>query len=350
MAHRNDQHKRATMTDVAREAGVSLKTVSRVINEVTTVDPQLAAKVHQAVEKLGYRQNFAAATLRSGNTTSTIGLVIKDLRNEFYATIASAVAEVAHRYGYQLVISHSGENTDDEMNAVADLCRRRIDGLLIVPTSGGSPGLKREMELGTPMVFIDRRPDNLIADAVVIDNFEGTRAGVGQLIDSGHHRIAVLVDTLKMSTMKERLRGAQQAFTDRDLRLDDRLIVHDVATPEAAAKAAKALLKSANAPTAFFCGNNRSGIGVLQELWASNMGHPLVCFDDFSLSELMPRPFTAIGYDIGALGRQGAELLIRRIQGEDFGTTSIVVPTDLRNRGISPHSQLTTESSEETFD
>lgn len=328
--------RRTTMTDVARLAGVSLKTVSRVVNGVESVDAAMTDRVRQAAEDLGYRPNFAAAVLRSGGNTATIGLLIKDLRNEFYATIAAAAADVARANGYQLITGYSGENAAEELDAVMDLCRRRVDGLLIVPTSGDHSGLRREMDLGTPMVFLDRRPPGLPADAVLLDNFAGARAGAGRLLDAGHTRIGVLLDTLKMSTMAQRLDGVRQAHTDRGLVFDEDLVAYNVSTPEQSAARMEEILASEGAPTAFFCGNNRSGIGALRTLWALGRTEPLVCFDDFYLSDLMPRPFTAIGYDNYALGATAAELLFRRIRGEEFEPQTVVLPTEIRHHSAAP--------------
>lgn len=325
--------RRPTMTDVARQAGVSLKTVSRVVNGVSSVDAELTRRVQDAAEELGFRPNFAASVLRSGSTTATIGLLIKDLRNEFYASIAGGVADVARANGYQLITSHSTENPDDELDAVLDLCRR-VDGVLIVPTSGDHSALQRERDLGTPMVFVDRRPVGLAADAVVLDNFAGARAGAGQLLDAGHTRMGIFLDTLKMPTMAERLAGIRQAYADRGMDFGEALLVHDVATPASGAARMDAVLIGEQVPTAFFAGNNRSGVGMLSSLWRHGRTEPLVAFDDFYLSDLMPRPVTVIRYDNAALGTLGAELLFRRIRGEEFAPETVVLPTEPVLRGI----------------
>lgn len=334
MGIEGDVPRRATMTDVAKLAGVSLKTVSRVINEVPTVDPDLAARVHQAAENLGFRPNFAAALLRSGDRTATIGLLVKDLGNEFYATIASAVAGVANTRGFQLITTHSGENPEDEMAAVKDLCRRRVDGLLIVPTGGDHAALKKEIELGIPMVFLDREPMNLEADCVLLDNFAGAYAGARKLLNEGHTSIAVLVDTLNMATMGRRLEGVRKAFEDYGVPFDSSLVFYDVSNPEQARSRVERLILGLNPPTAIFCGNNRSAIGALMALSATGRDVALVAFDDFYLSQLMPRSFTIIRYDNQALGSVGAELLFRRIDGDTSGPQTVVLPTELCQRGI----------------
>jgi LacI family transcriptional regulator len=328
--------RRPTMEDVAKEADVSLKTVSRVVNQVKTVNPELTERVLAAADRLGFRANFAASTLRSGLSTATIGLLIKDLSNEFYATIASAVADVARANGTQLITAHSGENPDDELEAIYELCRRRVDGLLIVPTGGDHSALRSEISLGIPMVFLDRRPSGLDADSVVIDNLVGARDGTLLLLREGHTRVAVLVDTLNMPTMRERLDGVRAAFAIAGVAFDESLVFTGVRGPAEASVHVERLLKLDDPPTAFFCGNNRSGIGVLRSLWEAGRPEPLVSFDDFHLASLMPRPFNVIAYDNRAMGTIGADLLFRRISGEMFDPVTKILPTTIYARGISP--------------
>lgn len=324
---------RATMADVARAAGVSLKTVSRVINGVTTVDPALSERVRLAADELSFQPNRLAALLRSGAATHTVGVVIKDISNEFYGGIAAAASEVAARHGTRLIIAHSGENPEDETEVILDLCRRRVDGLLVVPTEADHSFLRAEAQR-IPIVFVDREPDGLDADAVVIDNVGGARAGVTALLEQGHTRIAVIVDTLRNHTMRDRLEGARQALKAAGMELDSGLVTTGIGAPEPAARAAAALLDTAHPPTAFFCGNNRSAQGVLQVLWQRRRHDvALVGFDDFALAALMPRPLLCVSYSLRDLGHQAAELLFRRIGGDDGPTRHVVVPTHLVARG-----------------
>ncbi|WP_198416869.1 LacI family DNA-binding transcriptional regulator [Cryobacterium sp. TMT2-23] len=327
--------RRPTMTDVAGVAGVSLKTVSRVVNGVSSVDEHLAARVRAAAQELGFRTNFAASTLRSGSSSATIGLLIKDLSNDFYATIASGVAEVARAHHTQLITAHSGENAADELEAIFDLCRRRVDGLLIVPTGGDHSALRSEIDLGIPMVFIDRSPIGLDADSVVLDNYASARDATLILIAEGHIRIGILVDTLNMPTMWQRVEGIKAAYLLAGLPWDDSLLVTNVRGPAEASMAVDRLIARTDPPTAYFCGNNRSSIGALRTLWERRRTEALVAFDDFQLAELMPRPFRVLRYDNRALGTLGAELLFRRINGEVFAPVTVVLPTELCARGIS---------------
>ncbi|PFG29872.1 LacI family DNA-binding transcriptional regulator [Paramicrobacterium agarici] len=326
--------KRATIGDVASRAGVSIKTVSRVVNGVMTVNPDLAARVRAAAAELSYRANPAAFALRTGASFRTIGLLIKDLSNDFYATIASAVADVARAHGAQLITAHAGENTADELAVVRDLVSRRLDGLLIVPTSGDHAALAREIDPHIPVVYLDRRPEGINADSVVIDNANGARDAVTTLINDGHVRIAGLFDTLNMPTMRERLAGFREAFAQAGVDHDGRLIVTNLSTPDSAFSATSSMLALESPPTAYFCGNNRSGIGALRALWVHERIDPLVTFDDFELSDLMPRRFSIVKYDKHSIGRLGAELLFRRISGDQHEPQSIVLPTQIEKRGV----------------
>lgn len=329
-----DGRRHATMTDVARESGASLKTVSRVINGVTTVDPVLAERVRSAARELGFQPNQLAASLRSGGATRTVGIVIKDMSNEFYGGIAAAAADVAARRGWRLITAHSGENLEEEAEVILDLCRRRVDGLVIVPTSGDHAFLEPGLA-GIPVVFIDREAQGLEADSVVIDSAGGARDGVEALLADGHTRIAAITDTLRMQTMRERLDGVREALVGAGLTLDERLVVTEINTPGPAAEAAAAMLDGDDPPTAFFCGSNMSARGVLQLLWERRRDDVgLVCFDDFALAALMPRPLLCVSYSVRELGELAAEQLFRRIEGDTSAPQHVVVPTRVIERGI----------------
>jgi len=319
------------MEDVARLAGVSLKTVSRVVNDVPTVDLEMVARVRAASRELGFRPNHVAASLRSGKTTATIGVLIKDIGNTLYATIAAGAADVAGQRQTQLITAHTGEDAAAELEVIYDLCRRRVDGLLIVPSGGDYSPLQAEIDQGVPMVFLDRAPAGLDADTVLIDNDGGARDGVLQLLRQGHTRVGVLLDSLSVPTMDSRLRGARAAFAEAGVAFDESLVCTPVADSDSAAQAAAQLMRHRDPPTAFFCGNNLIALGALQYLWDTHQDHALVGFDDIPLARLMPRPVTCITFNSRAMGSMGAGILFRRIDGEQFPTENLVLSTHLTN-------------------
>nr|BFE55480.1 LacI family DNA-binding transcriptional regulator [Dactylosporangium thailandense] len=326
------------MADVAARAGVSLKTVSRVVNDAPYVQPELAERVLAAVAELGFRRNHLASSLRSGQATATIGLLIEEIANPFYATIAGAAAEIARQRDTMLIIASSEEDPAREQQLLRDLCARRVDGLLVVPA--GSPTgcdhsfLRAEVELGTSVVFLDRPPGNLRADTVLLDNRGGARDGVRRLVAEGHRRIAVLLDSIGVYTMRERLDGAQDALVEAGAPYDDRLVRDGVRDPAAAGRVVADLLDQPDPPTAFFSLNNRITLGVIEELHRRGSDAALLAFDDFELARLVPYPLTVIAYDTRALARTATELLFRRIDGDRSWPRTVVLPTELVARGL----------------
>jgi LacI family transcriptional regulator len=188
--------------------------------------------------------------------------------------------------------------------------------------------------MGLPVVFLDRPSGGLHADTVLLDNCGGAGAGVRHLIAQGHRRIAVLLDSMGVYTMRERLTGAREAMADAGIPYDAGLVRDRVNDPDSAARTVGELLDAGDPPTAFFSTNNRITVGIVEELWRRGDDAALVGFDDFELSHLMPRPFTVIGYDTHEFGRQAAQLLFRRIGGDRSWPTTTVLPTHLVQRGL----------------
>ncbi|MEU0569399.1 LacI family DNA-binding transcriptional regulator [Nonomuraea sp. NPDC005983] len=325
-----DEPRRPTMTDVARVAGVSLKTVSRVVNNVPTVDPELAGRVLAAVSELGFRRNDMARNLRAGSTSATVGLLIEDLANPFYAGIAAAAAQYALEHDTMLITASSEEDAERERALLLEMCQRRVDGLLVVPAGDADHVyLRPEIERGTPVVFLDRPPRNLLADTVLIDNAAGGRQAVEHLVAAGHERIGVISDWLSISTMAERLAAAEQALERAGVPYRPDLIAYGLHTvPEAAAAVAR-MLDAPEPPTAIFALNNRLTLGALGALNGRTEPVELVGFDDFETAAFMPWRLTVVSYDAREIGRMGAELLFKRIAGDRSRPRKVIVPTEL---------------------
>ena len=330
------------MPDVARVAGVSIKTVSRVINNEPAVRSETAERVLAAVAELGFRRNDVARNLRSGRATSSIGLVIGDLGNPFYSSIARVVEEVARGHGSLLVTGSSEENPEREQELVRSLLERRVDGLIVVPTPGDHRFLRAEIDLGTPVVFLDRAARGARADTVLLDNEGGARAAAAHLLDRGHKQVAVLADSLSIPTIAERVAGCRAELEERGTGLPDALLALDVHTPAAASEALGRLLDARSAPTAVFAANNRITVGVIEEVHRRGATLDVVGFDDFELSHLVPVPLHVVAYDVHALGRRAAELLFERIGGHTGRARKVVLPTTLVARGTATEARAAT--------
>jgi LacI family transcriptional regulator len=320
------------MVDVARLAGVSLKTVSRAINAEPGVSRATLEKVRAAATQLRYERNDLAASLRHGDRSNTIGLVIEDVANPFYAAIAKAVEDSVRERQCLLITASAGEDPAREREIVSALLRRRVDAVLIVPAGTDHRYLEANGLAGRA-VFLDRPPARVGADAVLIANAHGARLAVEHLLAGGHRRIAFIGDDRRLFTASERLVGYRAALDGAGLPIDPDLVSMGNSTSRAALDAiTRALaLPRARRPTAVLAGNNRCTIGVLQGLDAHRRRVALVGFDDFELAELLE--VTVIRTDPYRIGSLAAELALARIDGDQSAPRRVVLDVELVARG-----------------
>jgi len=327
--------RRATLRDVAALAGVSFKTVSRVVNGEPGVSPELESRVRAASAQLSYRPNHTASVLRRQDGRSmAMALLVDDVANPFFASIHRGVERVAlnHRY---TVLTGSVLDEDRERELVEVFTARRVDGLIVAPTPTLPQQLAHERSSGTAVVYVDRLPRDLDADAVVSANRSGAAVGVGHLIEQGHSRIAFLGDLRSIGTAVERYEGFVEAHAAAGIRLDTSLVRRGLHSEEAAYEAVLDLAHLEEPPTALFTGQNLITIGAVRGLRSRGLQHriALVGFDDFTLADLLDPPVTVVAQDPEAIGRMAAELLLERILGDSRPPRQIVVPTRLVVRG-----------------
>jgi LacI family transcriptional regulator len=232
-----------------------------------------------------------------------------------------------------LVMASSEEDADTERALALDLCQRQVGGLIVVPTADDHAYLAREVELGTPVVFLDRPGSGIPADAILLDNSGGARAAVAELLAAGHRRIAVLLDRRSIYTMTQRWAGVEEAFAAVGRTPDPALVVDGLHTPAMARDAMQRLLDSDDAPTAVFCANNRVTIGALEAILPAGAEVAVAGFDDFELSRVLPRRIRIVDYDVADLGTRAAETLLARAATPATGSHTHLVPTRLVDRG-----------------
>jgi LacI family transcriptional regulator len=322
------------MRDVAITAGVSLKTVSRVVNREPGVHADTAARVQAAIADLGFARNDVARSLRHGRA-GAIGLVIEDVANPFYSAIARSVEDAAHARGHIVMTASCEEDPEREHELVRRLLRRSVDALLIVPAGDDHRWLAPELEAGTPLVFLDRPPGGLDADTVLLDNQGGARAGVEHLLARGHERVAFVGDRPAVHTARERLAGYRRALADAGVPERTELVragSHDAASAE---HTVRELLRLplARRPTALFCANNRNTVGALRALRDHRRPVALVGFDDFELADMLPTPVTVVRHAPEDMGRIAAELAYARLAGDGGPPQRREIPCELVARG-----------------
>jgi LacI family transcriptional regulator len=322
------------MRDVASTAGVSVKTVSRVVNREAGVRSDTAARVEAAIARLGFARNDVARSLRHGRANA-LGLVIEDVANPFYSVIVRAVEDAAHARSHILITGSCEEDAERERELVLRLLQRSVDALLIVPAGHDHRYLLPEIGAGTPVVFLDRPPRGIEADAVLFDNVGGARAGVEHLLHQGHQRIAFVGDPPRLYTASERLHGYRAALRDAGVGHDEGLVrtgSHDAAAAEHAVHELLAL-PSSRRPTALFTANNRNTVGALRALRDGDSAIALVGFDDFELADMLAVPVTVVRHDPAAMGRIGADLAYARLDGEDTLPQRHTIACELVVRG-----------------
>jgi len=324
------------MREVAALAGVSLKTVSRVINAEPAVSDEVRSRVVGAIQRLDYRHDHGASSLRrSDRKTSTIGVLLEDVANPFSSALHREIEDVALRRGVLVLAGSSDEDEAREQQLIAAFTSRRVDGLIIVPASHDHSYLLSERRAGTSMVFVDRPPAFLDADSILTDNQTGARQGVAHLIAHGHRRIGYLGDLMTITTAAHRYQGYEQELATASIALDPRLVRLNVHGIERADAATVELLKLPDPPSALFTSQNLLTIGASRALHRLDLHHriALVGFDDVLLADLLEPGITVVAQDPSTMGRNAAEQLFRRIDGDQSPSVHLVVPTRLITRG-----------------
>lgn len=323
---------RPTMRDVADLAGVGITTVSRVVNREGYVARETASRVEGAMLKIGYRRNEIARSMRPGQTSSDLGLLLGKLTNPFFAGVAAAVIAGARERGYVVVLASADEDPGVEQASIDGLLGRRVAGLLIVPGAKDYSYLAGEVELGTPVVFIDRPGRGLEADDVLIDNAAGARLAVQHLAAHGHRRIAIIVAPGTYATA-ERLRGYRDAMKQLVGGVDDKLVKKlRSGSVDEAERATRELLSSDEPPEAIFTTTSFMTHGALNAL-DTRSDIALVGFDDFPFAHLLRIPVTVVAGDPDALGALAVQTLFERLDGKVEGPRRRVVKPHLIIRG-----------------
>lgn len=320
------------MKDVAAAAGVALKTVSRVVNNEPGVAAQTLARVERAIDQLGYRRDESARQLRSGRASS-IAIVVRDIADPFFATLAAVLETAAYDEGFVVMVGSTGERADRERQVALAYCARRPDALVLAPIAGSQEYLAPEVVAGLPVVAVDRPAHGIRADAVLSDNAGGMATAVAHLLRRGHRRIGYLGDDAAVFTARERFDGYEAALTGAGLAIDPSLV--HLAAPEPAhlTAALRAMLANPSPPTALISGNNRITVEVLRHLNGCPDRPALLGFDDLELADLLRPGLTVIAQDPPAIGRAAMSLLSARFAHPDLPPRQLRVPTRLIARG-----------------
>lgn len=326
---------RATIRDVATLAGVGIKTVSRVINDEANVAPQTRDRVHRAVSALNFKPNLGAGSLRRGDhKTRTLGLLLDAVDNPFSAAVNRGVEVVAAARGNAVFAASCANDPERERALVEAFTRRRVDALILTTVSTDHGYLQAEREQGVVVVFVDRPPVGLLADAVLTDNRHAAEVASQHLLDHGHRRLVFLGDHPAIATAQQRRAGYTTTMERAGL-ADLARYVDDLRSEREAHAAVQALMSSDEPPTAIFAAQNLVTLGALRGLHDLGLQHrvALVGFDDLPLADLVEPGLTVMAQDPVRIGTLAATRVFQRLDGDISPEDTQVVPAVLLVRG-----------------
>jgi DNA-binding LacI/PurR family transcriptional regulator len=326
----------ATINDVAQRAGVSTYTVSAVLNRSARVSETLTSRVLEAVRELDYTINGVARSLQT-RKTQTVGMLIPDIANPFYAKVVRGVEDVCKAHNYSLFLGNTYNQVAEQSRYLTVFRSRQVDALLLFVSAGEESGLRPLIQNKTPIVFVGRRPSEVEADCVTSDNRLGTRLAVDHLISRGHRRIAVITGHRSLSVSSERVEGWRQSLRKAKIPADSRLVCEGDWGADSAYRHAILLIEGSNPPTAFFAANFMMMTGVLRALKEKGIRCPdqieVMSSDDSEWLDVFDPPISVVLQPSYEMGTVAAELIFRRLEEPGCPTKQVVLRPSLKLRG-----------------
>lgn len=327
----------ATIREVAKRAGVSIKTVSNVINDHPYISPETHKKVMDAIAELGYRPNRSAQALRSRRNRA-LASIIPDIKNPFFTAVVRGIEDYAFDAGYMLLLCDSEDNTERETAFIRVLGMGSVAGVVLC--TADERVLKQQIHTlqrsNIAVVAIDRDIEDTEVDAILADNFAGSYQGMMHLLQAGHRRIGIIAGPEYYAPGRERLAGCLQALTDAGAPIDESLIQRTDFKQISSQSATRLLLEQPDPPTAIFVSNGPSAYGTLEVVREKNLRFPddiaIVVFDDPEWSRIVEQPLTVIAQPGYEMGRMAAEALLKRLADPKRPVQKIRVPTQFIHR------------------
>jgi LacI family transcriptional regulator len=323
-----------TIIDVARLAGVSTTTVSHFINDTRYVSDELKGRVEKAIDELGYRPNSLARGLRKGES-KTIGLIVPDNSNPFFAEILRQIENVGYANGYSVILCNSDSDIEKEITYTELLNAKQVDGIIFITTNNSCEHLQKLTNNGIPIIVIDRDIPLKATDVLLVDNFQGGYDATKYLINLGHQRIACITGPSRLTPSADRVNGYKKALGEANIPENTDWIVAGDFQFSGGEMGLDQILKLEPRPTAIFACNDLMALGVMRGLRKVGLSVPedisLIGFDDISLASVISPGLTTVAQPVQQISELAIELLINRIQNktENNKDERIVLPTRL---------------------
>lgn len=312
----------STITDIAARTNSSVSTVSRVLNKQARkyrISKEKERLILEAAREMNYRPNHVARGLRL-KKTQTIGLVVPDISNPFFAYVTRVIQTFAWSSGYSLIVCNTDESLQSEVEQIELLRSKGVDGLIIMPVGVKYNHLAELLEDGLPLVLLDRCFDELATNSVIVNDYKGAFEAVNHLLEHGHTRIAIIQGLPNTQTNRARLRGYRDALASHGITPNDDYIVGNDFRKKNGYIETKLLLKLAQRPTALFTTSDLITLGALQALYEEDCHIPqdlsLVAFDDTEFAPFLAAPLTAVSQPKELMGEIAVKLLIEEMKGK----------------------------------
>jgi DNA-binding LacI/PurR family transcriptional regulator len=305
-----------SITQVAKLAGVSPSTASRVLAQRGYRSTEARKRVERAAQELGYEPHLAAQTLKT-QASRMVAVVIQDITNPFYAFVAKGIADVTRRSGFAVLLADSQEDREREEESLRIMVQSRVAGIIIAPTARSAVALRAAQQRGIAIIQIDRTVPNVLSDTVLVDNFAGAYSATKYLLDLGHTRIAVITGPRSLTTGRARLQGFEAAMKERGVVINRRYVKVSDFRRDTADSLARELLDEKPPPTAVFAHNNILAESTLAAIAERKLRVPrdvaVIGFDDPPWAQLAFPPLTVVRQPAYEMGAIAADLLIRRL-------------------------------------
>ncbi|MGQ9489678.1 MAG: LacI family DNA-binding transcriptional regulator [Anaerolineae bacterium] len=320
-----------TIQQVAERAGVSVSTVSHVINGTRYVSPELTERVRAAMAELRFQPNALARSLRRKETL-TLGMIVPDNANPFFAMLAYAVENACYQRGYSLILTNSGGDLARELANINVLLGKQVDGLILAAVGLGSRDLEQVLR-AAPAVVVDRNLPGVEVDTLLVDNLGGGRQATRYLIELGHRRIGCITGPSTTTPSAERVTGYRAALAEAGIPVDENLIARGDFQFAGGYAGAQALLALSEPPTAIFACNDLMAMGAIAAAAANGLRVPadlsIIGFDNSTLAAYTTPALTTVAQPIAEIGRLATEMVIQRSQTPDAARQRRILSTQL---------------------
>jgi LacI family transcriptional regulator len=338
----------ATIRDVAKRAGVAISTVSAVLNRSAPTSEDVIERVNRAIAEIGYTPHGAAQALRSGHSR-LIGLIVPDIGNPHFSTVARVTEKVCMTAGYMTFVYNTFEDADHEMQILKMMRMQRVAGLVLISTrSDAGHGARVTAEINVPTVFLGSYVEGLPFDMITLDEDKAGHLAVDHLLGLGHRNIAVISGRVGVSTNEERLASCRRAFQDHGLTLSDDRIFPANFNQQEAFDATRAIMAAPNRPTAIFSLSNLMTIGVMRALLSMGLSSPrdvsLIGIDDFEWPEIMNPPVSVVAQPITVMTERTIAILLDQIENKHgpTGRRTLFPPRLIVRSSTAPVSETAT--------